>query len=227
MEIAQTTLIDFKTDPDFFYCHKLSAWIKRSKCVEYQDIARAVDSESCSWKIHAVAYARQLSCIDCQHGVEIYREIKGIQIFIKPKKPIIKDKSKKKMPIINNTRINWTDLMQAYNRQKKTDYQSVKTWLTQTYEQNRKSMSHLSRVLGVSPAPLFTEFRALGIPTRGRNTSGTALFLSIPEERMATMTKVDIARETGLGVSTVGSLLSLYKRRYVMMGTWRGKKRCG
>jgi len=225
-----TPLPNFKTDPDYFYCQKLSAWLKRSKCVEYQDLAKHVDANNFYSGRPDVAYARKLSCLDCAEG----REIKKTCCKIKPIRPTLKvvrsnnkPKVTKRVRVASN-RVDWKDIMQGFNRKTGKQWTCVKQWLSHVYNNHDHNAKKTADFLGVSPSTLTTKLRQDHTPVKGRKDGvGTALFLAIPESEMAGMTKVDIATRTGLSIHMIARLIKVHNREYVMMGTWRGKKRCG
>jgi rubredoxin len=219
-------LPNFKQYPDYFYCKTLSAWMRKSLCVEYQVLAKKpyqrVDFLRGTYFKSA---DRDLSCINCQQGKEIAREFKSLPDKPKPTLKLVqprKPKIRRKHLRPRRDAMDWQDLMQGYNRKYGKNWKSVKLWLGYLH-QEYGSQRAAAKVLGISHTLLCRKMQELGLGRKKAKGSAADRFLEIPAKRMAGMTKLEIAAETGLSDGTVGRLLNEYHRRYVMAGTWRGR----
>jgi hypothetical protein len=234
----EAAIIDFKSDPEFFYCKKQRAWLKRVRCVQFQGIAQRAAHVAGQVRgfIHPNnGYARMYSCYKCEQGREIakrFNDSKGIAKDVKTtsKQSIPNQQNpqpKKRVSVISNHVIDWRDIMIGYNQQRGKGWRSVKQWLEYVYRSHGRICTRTASCLGVPPASLRSQMERMNIPIKGRGESGTARFLAIAAEEMSGMTKLDISRRTGLSIQTVGQLLYNHNRRYQMAGSWRGKKGCG
>lgn len=222
---------DFKTDPAYFYCDKMSAWLKSEWCVMYQGIAAA------AVKVHAFAFRlgldRMYSCSGCEQGKEIMDQYlnntNGIQPHVKPantERPHNPPKSKHQKVKVGRASIDWHDIMEGYNRQNKKGWRSVKKWLAYVYLDHDRNAAGTAAYLGVSPKTLRNYMVRRGLPVRGRpDGKGAVQFLAIPAEEMAGMTKIEICRRVGLSVASVNRLIAKHRRRFRFVGTWSGKNR--
>ncbi len=208
-------LKDFET----FRCHRLHATISIDTCLARQRKARDAYKSYSNTYIGEAAYSCMLSCLDCEQGSGIAKINPPISEQEKPKLKIVPKRQKRKLPI---HQIDWDDLRVGWNMRNGKKWTSTKQWLGYLYR--RKPNIHaMAKMLGVSDSALSKRLRDDGIIETKRGPSGKQIFVSIPEERMATMTKLEIARETGLSVGTVESLIYRHGRRYQMAGSWRNK----
>lgn len=219
---------DFKADPGYFQCIPQKAWLRRELCVKYQDAAARADDHRGNAYICINGYDRMLTCLDCEQGRQIRQTVnhaEPLRVTFKVKPKNISPKPTIRKKIIERQTVDWDALMRAYNKANGKSYRAVKHWLATVYQQHDRVLTYTANAIGVSPDALRTKFKHLRIKIKGHSESGKAKFLAIPDAEMAGMTKLDIARRTGLAVATVGMLLNRHNRRYVMAGAWRGKKR--
>jgi len=225
---------DFKTDPAYFYCDKMGAWLRSELCIQFQGIAaKAVQAHSVAFK---TGLDRMYSCSACEQGKRILLDrclnnTNSIKSHVKPsrtERPRNPPKSKHQKVKAGRDSIDWHDIMQGYNRQNKKGWRSVKGWLAHVYADHDRNAAGTAAYLGVSPKTLRNYMVRYGIPIKGRpDGKGAVQFLAIPEMEMVGMTKLEICRRVGLSVASVDRLIAKHQRRFRFVGTWRGKQRCG
>ena len=117
-----------------------------------------------------------------------------------------------------NNRVDWEELRQGYNRIYKTDFPTVRNLMVTLYEKYG-SITKLSEILGVSFPTVSKELKRYTTLKKrgGNNREGVKnkKFMNIPPERMATMTKLEIANECDMSIQYVELLIRKTKRKFV------------
>jgi ribosomal protein S14 len=85
VSVMAEAAVDMKSDPAYFFCDRLSCWMKRDRCVQYRIMARMVRD---GLKANFLANKRYLSCLHCDQGAQIEYQITGrIEPMTKPTAP--------------------------------------------------------------------------------------------------------------------------------------------
>lgn len=120
----------------------------------------------------------------------------------------------KEEQILKRFKIPWASMMYEYNRNHETKYVAVKDWLEYLYKANNEVATSLSDKLLVSHASLCSILRWFGIT---KTTDFKASFLSISAEKMSTMTKLEIMKETGISENWFHEIIKRTRREYKKM----------
>jgi len=112
--------------------------------------------------------------------------------------------------------INWNELRKGYNRIYKTNYHSVKSFLSGIYIQT-PNLKKISKILGVSHPSIRTEMVRLNIPRlpKGHRGDPKALKAIKAIENISELTCRKIATQTGYCWGYVWFILNKYQIKHV------------
>lgn len=196
---------DLSSDSNYIKCDRYHAIIKRSTCLLYQSVAKEADNPNCGFVGYKldIAFDRKLSCLKCDMGRQVAQEEKERSHRMK----------KKTTGSPGNNAIDWEDLMHGYNRMYKKKYRSVRQWLFQMCRLNNDNLKATSEIIGVAVNTLRKRMVAYD-PNWRQVQDRDAIFISIPASEMQNMTRIDISRKTGLGLSQIDRLIIKHNRKF-------------
>jgi hypothetical protein len=117
----------------------------------------------------------------------------------------------------------WEEFLTFYNKRENTSYATVKEWISALYNDADKCVNPISELIGVSNDTMTRKLKSLGLweknifkinDHRVKLGDKEKIYLGIPDEILAELTKKQIIERCGCHIDTFTKMHRKYKRPY-------------